>query len=715
MRPKEKPLIYIAYANKPKAPLPALETEFKEVRSILRRKMGNDFEPLFDELATHEKLKEVLQGNERQRLEFFAYSGHANLNALELSDEDAYIHGLAGMLGDCKNLKVVFLNGCSTRGMVNEILGQGVKVVIATYAPIHDSIAKEFAIAFFKRLAENNCVLGDAFDAAKDAVLIKRPETEFLDTRGLVNVSGDKRPLWGIFYKEENENYLGWKFPIVQDRLHPSLALASSQLGGEEKSLLAMILHEKDLEELPKMPEWQEASQPANLCLLWGVCRHAFLGFYLATEEGESLNRLHEALAWSEVLFSEHCNDQISTPLICWLQIDDIASIRVPRSEVAFGQFLNDQNNALAKALSVEIQNSGNKPPNIRIGIVSKANRNFQWSYIEEWVTRFPDFSFVIVLTKDDLQHDLKKKLTHMLDHQRELKRECFFVLEKPNFISPPSQTNELNDDKLYFAKKMGSIISETDSKEKPIIRKFVEEHQELMSQGNLFELVRFEKLFLPQLLEEQPERNLPTWIQACLEEGNNVVLDKLFQHIGESSARWDAFVLVAKHNERWLRLAAEDYVRQPELYLAMLRRAFRFPDEREGVFNMIHQFLYGGNCASTCKEIKELFEVLQKTNQDLLEHLTSARLSQWICFSKSGANLPNTYFSTQSGQLRSREPDFWWRIFRLPLRASLLMEIQSLDEEKKKLFGLIKDEKDAKGSRSFSQKARRSLIVIKT
>lgn len=715
MTSKLKPLIYIAYANKPKQHLTALESEFMEVRSILRRKEGNNFELLWDEVATIEKMSEALQGDEHQRLEFFAYSGHANSGTLELSEEDAYIGGLAGMMGHCQNLKVVLLNGCSTVGMVKAILEQGVKVVIATHAPVNDNTAKVFAIAFFKRLAKNNCELKDAFEAAKNRVLTERKDTEFLTTRGLVIRKDVRQPLWGIFYEEENEKYLRWKLPTVQVWLHPSLALAPSQLGGEEKSLLAMVLNEKDLEELPEMPRWQEASQPANLCLLWGVCRHPFLGFYLALEEGESLQRLHETLAWSEVLFYEHCNHQLTTSSICWLQMD-ISSIPAPRNDETFGQLLNEQENALAKALSAGIQDFGKKPPGIRIGIITKANKDFQWSYIEEWVNRFPDFSFVVVLTKDDLQHDLNKKLKSLLVQQSELNRECFFVLEKPNYLPSPSLATEVSDDDRFFAEKMGSIILETDSEEKSSVKKFVETHHELMGKGNLSELVRFERLFLPQILERQPESNLPIWVQACLELGNEVVHEKLFQHIGEFSARWDAFVLAAKHNESWLRLAAEDYARQPNLYLALLRRASRFPDEREKIFDLAHQFLNGDNCASTCEEIKELFEILRTNSPVLLsEHLADASLSQWICFSKSGANLPHAYFSTQSGQLRSRQPDFWWRIFRLPLRASLLMEIQALDADKKELFWRIGEEKNTEAAQSFSQKARRSLIVKRT
>lgn len=55
-----------------------------------------------------------------------------------MADAVANANGLARLLGQRPNLQLVFLNGCSTEGQVAELLAQGVKVVIATDAPVND-------------------------------------------------------------------------------------------------------------------------------------------------------------------------------------------------------------------------------------------------------------------------------------------------------------------------------------------------------------------------------------------------------------------------------------------------------------------------------------------------------------------------------------------------------------------------------------------------
>ena len=90
---------------------------------------------------TLEQLFEALQ-EDRERLVLFHYGGHADADRLmfdsETGESPAFAGGLATLLGQCRGLKVVFLNGCSTGPQVKALLDAGVPAVIATARPIGD-------------------------------------------------------------------------------------------------------------------------------------------------------------------------------------------------------------------------------------------------------------------------------------------------------------------------------------------------------------------------------------------------------------------------------------------------------------------------------------------------------------------------------------------------------------------------------------------------
>src|SRR5208337_3355154 len=75
--------------------------------------------------------------------------------------------GLAGYLGGQGGLKLVFLNGCSTRPQVAELLRKGIDVVLATARPIDDTAAREFAVDFYKQLVAGR-TFRDAFEKARE-------------------------------------------------------------------------------------------------------------------------------------------------------------------------------------------------------------------------------------------------------------------------------------------------------------------------------------------------------------------------------------------------------------------------------------------------------------------------------------------------------------------------------------------------------------------
>ncbi len=132
-------VIYLTYASRKDNPLPHLLTEADAINRLLAgRELQNHFLLKTDTYATLDKIASSINIYQK-RLEFFGFSGHAGRDVLFTEEETAHARGIAALLGQCPNLKVVFLNGCSTAGQVNGLLSAGVKAVIAAHAPVGDS------------------------------------------------------------------------------------------------------------------------------------------------------------------------------------------------------------------------------------------------------------------------------------------------------------------------------------------------------------------------------------------------------------------------------------------------------------------------------------------------------------------------------------------------------------------------------------------------
>ena len=108
-----------------------------------------------EEKASIERIYNVFQKH-RDRIAIFHFGGHADGDRLLLQSafepRAAYAEGLATLLGQQRGLKLVFLNGCSTRPQVKRLLDAGVPAVIATARAIDDQMATEFAVAFYQAL-----------------------------------------------------------------------------------------------------------------------------------------------------------------------------------------------------------------------------------------------------------------------------------------------------------------------------------------------------------------------------------------------------------------------------------------------------------------------------------------------------------------------------------------------------------------------------------
>ncbi|NJL15011.1 MAG: CHAT domain-containing protein [Microscillaceae bacterium] len=159
------PVIFLAFANDKDAYLSNLKKEADSIYKALQALHDSGKIEIYKEEQT--TLANIFDAftRFRDRIVLFHYAGHAQSQQLFLEDTAANANGLAKLIGEQKNLQLVFLNGCATQGQVQELLQRGVKSVLATAVPIQDNKATEFATQFYQSLA-SQASLQQAFNEA---------------------------------------------------------------------------------------------------------------------------------------------------------------------------------------------------------------------------------------------------------------------------------------------------------------------------------------------------------------------------------------------------------------------------------------------------------------------------------------------------------------------------------------------------------------------
>lgn len=216
------PQIFLAFSNKQDNYLEKLNDELlyitdaaiglKQAGRIDYDTLPNaDSEALFGRLRI---LKDVIT--------VFHYAGHAKSLYFELRESqgqggDYGIEQLTSLLTGSR-LKLVFLNGCSTKGMVREVFDKTTaRAVIATSVDIGDDLASKFAKKFYEAfiggLYSGN-TLQEAFDTAvlhlgKKAEGIKRGSLSLEDIEMEEDSALEDPCPWGLFNKDEE--ILNWK------------------------------------------------------------------------------------------------------------------------------------------------------------------------------------------------------------------------------------------------------------------------------------------------------------------------------------------------------------------------------------------------------------------------------------------------------------------------------------------------------------------------
>lgn len=208
--------LYFAFANQSTHPLKTLQEEDDTLNRLLApRAKQQHFILQRDSFITVDKLISYLTLY-KEELALFLFSGHAGKDTLLLTDQTAHGKGIAQMLGHCPNLKLVFLNGCSTDGQVAQLLEQGVPAVIASSAPVDDRKATFFSIHFFEAL-QQQFNLETAFQMAKGAMETAFGSIEIGEYRDALWIKEPKEQArWGLFVHPDRSNVLNWKLPLQQ-------------------------------------------------------------------------------------------------------------------------------------------------------------------------------------------------------------------------------------------------------------------------------------------------------------------------------------------------------------------------------------------------------------------------------------------------------------------------------------------------------------------
>lgn len=221
----ETPKILLFFANDETAYLRNLKEENTLVYNALAELDDSGTISVFrEESATINEITSALgRRYNREKTVIFHYAGHAGNTMLKLEDQTGHAEGLANLLGLLSNLQLVFLNGCSTKGQVEQLLKENIPAVIATSVAIDDQTATEFASDFYKSLA-GGATIQASFEYASGVVRFKKsfekpiiqPVSRGVVTRDILfdNLEDLTNEFpWGLYYNKSNTKILDYKLP----------------------------------------------------------------------------------------------------------------------------------------------------------------------------------------------------------------------------------------------------------------------------------------------------------------------------------------------------------------------------------------------------------------------------------------------------------------------------------------------------------------------
>ena len=213
---RELPVIFLTFANDQNGRfLEALRPEQREIHHQLA-KYQNKGEGIYHSVgSTEPKLLLEDLAEFTGQIIIFHYSGHADAVGLQLESiegDEIFLHGanLTSILADevNANLKLVFLNACLTKGLMEAFQKISTPAIIATETTIPDEEAKLFSVAFYRSMVSGN-TLETAFNQAKTVLKPSDQTSGIYRTRGFVREKQTEKFPWGLYV--QNEKVLNWK------------------------------------------------------------------------------------------------------------------------------------------------------------------------------------------------------------------------------------------------------------------------------------------------------------------------------------------------------------------------------------------------------------------------------------------------------------------------------------------------------------------------
>ncbi len=212
MNPLAPPVVFFAFANDRVDKARYLRNLPEEQRRVREAMAGAVQAGLCEVVeranATVVEILDIFQDPKyRHRVAIFHFGGHADSGVLLFESPAgaarvAHAGGLARFLGEQRGLALVFLNGCSTQGQVQDLLAAGVPAVIATSESIEDTVATELSSRFYKALA-SGAPFRSAFTEATAAVQTRTGEIQ-------------GRLPWDLYVASGAEEHVNhWSLPLV--------------------------------------------------------------------------------------------------------------------------------------------------------------------------------------------------------------------------------------------------------------------------------------------------------------------------------------------------------------------------------------------------------------------------------------------------------------------------------------------------------------------
>ncbi len=209
----QSPVIFLAFSNDNDDHLAMLDDERRAISDHLVPLESQQFMQLHTETSARVKDLSKYITLFKDRIAIFHYAGHANSSKIFLQEGGADASGLANLLATQANIKLVFLNGCSTKAQVQKLIDLGIPAVIATSVPIADPAARNFADTFYKAIASDHTIEKAFTLAASDYQMTTGNEPQI--HRGLdidTEEATDVMP-WGLFVHKDKQEVLQWKLP----------------------------------------------------------------------------------------------------------------------------------------------------------------------------------------------------------------------------------------------------------------------------------------------------------------------------------------------------------------------------------------------------------------------------------------------------------------------------------------------------------------------